>query len=226
MLGTPLLAPLALALAAGSGPAPVVSAQLPSGTGPAFRERMLAWSADAPPPATTTTVTVVRAEAVRASGKVGLPRLSSHFGLRSDPLRRTPRMHAGIDIPGRPGTPIRASADGVVRFAGSAGGYGRMVEIAHPGGLATRYAHLSQILVPPGAPVARGETIALMGSTGRSTGSHLHFEVRRHGLAADPLAFLGVAPPSQQTRRLWHVDDRPHVSQFARARAADKPASE
>jgi len=213
---------MALALAAGSGQAPVATAQLPDGSSSAFREKMMAWSGMAP----MSTRATVSVEAASGSGRVRLPHLSSGFGLRSDPLRGTPRLHAGIDIPGHLGTPIQASAEGIVRFAGSAGGYGRMVEIAHPDGLATRYAHLSRILVLPGEPVARGATIALMGSTGRSTGSHLHFEVRRNGVAANPLGFFGAGPPSRYAQTLWHVDKSPHVSQFARARAAEKPASE
>jgi murein DD-endopeptidase MepM/ murein hydrolase activator NlpD len=161
-----------------------------------------------------------------------LPRLSSRFGYRTDPLRGKVRMHSGIDIPAPLGTPIQASAGGFVRFAGSAGGYGRMIEIAHGDGLTTRYAHLSQILVQPGAPIARGETIALMGSTGRSTGSHLHFEVRDHGRPANPLAYLGGAPLETASSFrggsyvVWHAQSEPHISQFARARAAAEPSAE
>ncbi|WP_235537034.1 M23 family metallopeptidase [Sphingomonas sp. Root241] len=126
-------------------------------------------------------------------------------------------IHYGVDIPGRMGTPVLASAPGVVRFAGAAGSYGEMVEIDHDGALATRYAHLSRILVRPGTRVEQGQPVALMGSTGRSTGSHLHFEVRVGGRAVDPLAYLGVSTP--QPVKAWIKADTPHISAFARARA-------
>ena len=129
-------------------------------------------------------------------------------------------MHSGIDIPGPLGTPVLAAADGVVRFAGSAGGYGQMLEIEHAGGLVTRYAHLSRILIDGRSPVRRGEAIALMGSTGRSTGSHLHFEVRRNGRPADPLAYIGGNPAPASSFRVWDRRPELHLSDFARARAA------
>src|SRR3546814_16364619 len=87
-------------------------------------------------------------------------------------------MHAGVDIPGPIGTPIYATADGIVERAGRAGGYGNLVEIDHGKGIETRYGHLSKILVKPNQRVKRGQGVALMGSTGRSTGRHLHYEVR------------------------------------------------
>jgi murein DD-endopeptidase MepM/ murein hydrolase activator NlpD len=118
-------------------------------------------------------------------------RTSSTFGLRADPYLGTVRLHAGVDVPGAIGTPVRVSADGVVMFAGVAHGYGNMVEVMHGGGLQTRYAHLSRILVSQGEPLLRGSVIGLMGSTGRSTGSHLHFEVRLDGRPLDPFSFLG-----------------------------------
>ena len=151
------------------------------------------------------------------------PRLSSQFGRRGDPFRQVSAMHYGIDIPGRLGTPVLASAPGVVRFAGSAGSYGGMVEIDH-GGVATRYAHLSQIMVRPGARVAQGQPVALMGSTGRSTGSHLHFEVRVAGRAVDPLGYLGRATslPAWAPAKAWIAPEAPHISAFAKARA-DQP---
>jgi murein DD-endopeptidase MepM/ murein hydrolase activator NlpD len=115
---------------------------------------------------------------------------TSEFGVRSDPFRGTAAMHAGVDIPGTIGTPIYATADGVVGRAAWAGGYGNLVELEHGRGLQTRYGHLSKILVSPGARVKRGDLIALMGSTGRSTGSHLHYEVRMDGRAVNPLPYL------------------------------------
>ena len=115
---------------------------------------------------------------------------TSNFGIRSDPFRGTAAMHAGVDIPGPVGTPIYATADGIVDHAGWQGGYGNVVEINHGKGIATRYGHLSKVLVADGARVTRGQLIALMGSTGRSTGSHLHYEVRMDGHAVNPVPFL------------------------------------
>lgn len=118
---------------------------------------------------------------------------TSNFGIRSDPFRGTAAMHAGVDIPGPVGTPIYATADGIVDHAARLGGYGNMVEINHGKGIATRYGHLSKILVADGARVTRGQLIALMGSTGRSTGPHLHYEVRIDGHAVNPIPFLTTA---------------------------------
>ncbi|MBE2991189.1 M23 family metallopeptidase [Sphingomonas sp. CFBP 13603] len=118
---------------------------------------------------------------------------TSNFGIRSDPFRGTAAMHAGVDIPGPIGTPIYATADGIIAHAGRQGGYGNMVEISHGKGIATRYGHLSKILVADNARVTRGQLIALMGSTGRSTGSHLHYEVRIDGHAVNPVPFLTTA---------------------------------
>jgi len=118
---------------------------------------------------------------------------TSNFGVRSDPFRGTATMHAGVDIPGPIGTPIYATADGIVARAERAGGYGNLVEINHGKGIATRYGHLSKLLVAPNTRVHRGQLIALMGSTGRSTGSHLHYEVRLDGHAVNPAPFLQTA---------------------------------
>ena len=118
---------------------------------------------------------------------------TSNFGIRSDPFRGTAAMHAGVDIPGPVGTPIYATADGVVSHAGRQGGYGNLVELNHGKGIATRYGHLSKILVADNTRVTRGQLIALMGSTGRSTGPHLHYEVRIDGHAVNPIPFLTTA---------------------------------
>lgn len=116
--------------------------------------------------------------------------LSSSFGVRSDPFRGTAAMHAGVDIPGPLGTPVYATADGVVERSERAGGYGNLVELNHGKGIQTRYGHLSKLLVEPNTRVTRGQLIGLMGSTGRSTGSHLHYEVRMDGRAVNPIPFL------------------------------------
>ena len=112
-----------------------------------------------------------------------------------------------------------AWAAGVVTFAGTAGGYGRMIEIDHGGGLRTRYAHLAELLVSAGTQVPTGWTVGRMGSSGRSTGTHLHFEVRRDGRAVDPLSYLSQAAMRPlPAARPW-VAEQPHVSDFAKARA-------
>lgn len=115
---------------------------------------------------------------------------TSSFGVRYDPFTGNAAMHAGVDIAGPIGEPIYAAADGVVHTAGWGGAYGNMIQIGHGRGMATRYGHLSRILVQPGDTVKKGEVIARMGSTGRSTGSHLHYEVRVDGRAVNPMPFL------------------------------------
>jgi murein DD-endopeptidase MepM/ murein hydrolase activator NlpD len=120
--------------------------------------------------------------------------MSSGFGYRSDPFTGGGAMHAGLDFKGPIGTPILAAAEGKVTFSGNQGGYGNCIEITHANGLVTRYAHLSGFNVSLGQKVARGVQIARMGSTGRSTGSHLHFEVRLNGQAINPRKFLEANP--------------------------------
>lgn len=116
--------------------------------------------------------------------------VSSTFGVRKDPLIGTPAMHSGMDFRAPSGSPARVTAPGKVVKAGWYGGYGRMVEVEHAGGFSTRYGHLSKILVKEGQTVAAGDTVGKVGSSGRSTGPHLHYEVRRHGGALNPLRFL------------------------------------
>jgi murein DD-endopeptidase MepM/ murein hydrolase activator NlpD len=116
--------------------------------------------------------------------------MSSPFGMRLDPFLGRPAIHTGIDLRGEIGEQVHATATGRVTIAGRDGGYGNMVEIDHGNGLATRYGHLSKILVRPGQFVRIGETIGLIGSTGRSTGPHLHYETRVNGEAVDPQKFL------------------------------------
>jgi murein DD-endopeptidase MepM/ murein hydrolase activator NlpD len=115
---------------------------------------------------------------------------TSGFGMRIDPFIRSPAMHTGLDFRGQPGDPIRATASGTVSQAGWNGGYGKMVEIDHGNGLSTRYAHLSEIAVALGQHVRIGQTLGRLGSTGRSTGPHLHYETRVDGEAVDPQKFL------------------------------------
>ena len=116
---------------------------------------------------------------------------TSGFGVRSDPFQARAAMHPGIDLAGPIGTPIYATADGTVLRAGwNSGGYGNLVEIDHGKGIATRYGHMSAILVSAGQHINRGQQIGRMGSTGRSTGSHLHYEVRIDGRPVNPIPFM------------------------------------
>ncbi|MBS0289188.1 MAG: M23 family metallopeptidase [Proteobacteria bacterium] len=112
--------------------------------------------------------------------------VSSFFGLRQDPFTGRKAWHAGVDIVGKEGAQVKALAGGIVSYAATKGGYGHLVEIQHANGLATRYGHNKEILVAPGELVKKGQTIALLGSSGRSTGPHLHLEVHRNGEAVDP----------------------------------------
>lgn len=116
--------------------------------------------------------------------------LTSRFGMRTHPIYGIRKMHTGIDISASPGTAIKASAGGTVVFAGWWGGYGKVVIIDHGGGISTLYAHCSSIYVNEGQRVAQGEVIAAVGSTGLSTGPHLHFEIRKNGKPVDPLSYL------------------------------------
>ena len=115
---------------------------------------------------------------------------SSGFGVRFDPFTRRPAYHSGLDFSGGYATPIQATGPGVVSFAGVRSGYGKVVEIDHGRGLKTRYAHLSSIAVKAGQRIAVGQRVAAMGSTGRSTGTHLHYEVWVNGRAQNPGRFL------------------------------------
>jgi murein DD-endopeptidase MepM/ murein hydrolase activator NlpD len=116
--------------------------------------------------------------------------ISSFYGKRNDPFTGRQAMHKGIDYAGKEGTNIIAVAAGVVTFSGELTGYGEMVEISHGDGFVTRYGHNKQNLVEPGDVVRKGEPVALMGSSGRSTGAHVHYEVYKHGRPVDPASYL------------------------------------
>jgi murein DD-endopeptidase MepM/ murein hydrolase activator NlpD len=141
-----------------------------------------------------TTLDSVKAEAARlpianpAPGRA----VTSTFGPRRDPLLGTLAMHSGMDFRSSVGSPVRATGIGKVVHAGFNGGYGRMVEISHGDGLTTRFAHMSQILVKEGDIVSAGDLLGKSGNSGRSTGPHLHYEVRRNGEALNPLPFIKV----------------------------------
>jgi len=142
------------------------------------------------------TIAIPSAEPVKGAA------FTSSYGVRSDPFRGTRAMHAGIDLAGPIGTPIYATADGIIgRSEYNSGGYGNLIEINHGRGIQTRYGHLSRSLVSAGQHVKRGDMIAMMGSTGRSTGSHLHYEVRIDGKAVNPVPFLQASNYLQSVQR-------------------------
>lgn len=143
-------------------------------------QQIASWVPAGPDLSVLTTEPVARAE-------------SSGFGWREDPIRKRKKFHHGTDYRGKPGTPVVAAGDGVVIFAGRRGGYGKVVFIDHGGGIVTRYAHLRRIETKEGAAVVAGTRIGQLGSTGRATGPHLHFEVRLAGRSVDPDAALVVA---------------------------------
>ena len=152
---------------------------------PRFRELFTTWRAARPARAGR------RRHPVRHAARTTAVNFTSGFGIRSDPFRGRAAMHAGIDLAGPMGTPIYATADGIVgRSEWNNGGYGNLVEIDHGQGIQTRYGHLSQRIAQAGQRIHRGDLIGLMGSTGRSTGSHLHYEVRIDGRAVNPVPFL------------------------------------
>ena len=117
-------------------------------------------------------------------------RISSRFGMRTDPIHGKHKHHSGLDIAATTGTPIKAVQAGTVTFSGNRGGYGKVVIIDHGNGLESRYAHCSELNVEKGQFVFAGTEIAAVGSTGRSTGPHLHLEIRQDGKAVDPLDYL------------------------------------
>ena len=128
----------------------------------------------------------------------GLPvktsfRYTSDFGYRNDPINGSGRMHEGQDLAGDYGSPIYTPADGTISYAGWENGYGRLIKIQHAFGIETRYGHLSQIDVEVGQKVSRGDHIGDMGNSGRSTGTHLHYEVRLGGEAVNPMTFIRAA---------------------------------
>ena len=136
---------------------------------------------------------------VQASSAMAWPvaaRITSGFGMRVHPILRFARMHNGIDFGARWGTPIHAAADGQVIKAGWAGGYGRQVRIAHGGALTTSYSHMSRMVVDPGSMVSQGQLIGYVGSSGLSTGPHLHYEVLRGGTPVNPLSVRFAAQPA------------------------------
>lgn len=188
-----IAAPLRAAEAARSGIAASVADD-------EFHQLFASWKAlESTAPATVST---------QRSGTVSIPSLipvtssrgmSSGFGMRVHPVLGGMRAHRGIDLPAPTGTPIHAAADGVVGKADWSGGYGLMVELAHGAAMETRYGHMSRIAVAEGQRVRKGDVIGYVGSTGRSTGAHLHYEVRIGGDAVNPLPYMQTVAPGTAT---------------------------
>ncbi|WP_226018202.1 M23 family metallopeptidase [Novosphingobium sp. FKTRR1] len=148
------------------------------------------------------------------NGEVSIPMLvpvtsnrgtSSNFGMRIHPVLGGYRAHKGVDLPATTGTPIHATADGTVARADWFGGYGLYVQLEHGANLQTRYGHMSRIAVAEGQRVHKGDVIGYVGSTGRSTGAHLHYEVRIAGEAVNPVPYMQVAQDMAQTSSLAAV---------------------
>jgi murein DD-endopeptidase MepM/ murein hydrolase activator NlpD len=134
--------------------------------------------------------------------------ITSYFGYRYHPILHFTRFHAGVDIGAGWGSPIVAAGDGQVVSAGWSGGYGREVEIAHGGGLVSIYGHMSEIVAQSGSFVRRGQLIGYVGSSGLSTGPHVHFEVRQGGQPVNPLAVRFVSAPVVDTHLADAVKQR------------------
>ncbi|HET7709271.1 MAG TPA: M23 family metallopeptidase [Sphingomicrobium sp.] len=134
--------------------------------------------------------------------------ITSGFGLRVHPILRFARMHRGVDFGAHSGAPVHAAADGLVSRAGWAGGYGRQVRLAHGGGIATSYSHLSQIVAGDGQLVRKGQLIGYVGSSGLSTGPHLHYEVYRGGIAVNPMSVRFTSGPALDERALGALKAR------------------
>ncbi|MDQ3333876.1 MAG: M23 family metallopeptidase [Myxococcota bacterium] len=130
---------------------------------------------------------------------------SSGFGWRDDPIRHRPKFHSGTDFRGKHGTPVVAAGDGVIKFAGRRGGYGNLIEIDHGGGVITRYAHLRRMHAKEDAVVLAGQQIGQVGSTGRTTGPHLHFEVRLADSPVDPVTAMTVAQLAREAPELGRI---------------------
>ena len=175
--------------------APAIAAEAPQGgvggpfeavqplrSAPNFKQLFSSWKSLERPAAAT--VAIPSTQPVKGTA------LTSGYGVRSDPFRGRAAMHAGIDLAAPIGTPIYATADATVGRSEWAGGYGNLIELNHGRGIQTRYGHLTRSTVQAGQAIKRGQLIGFMGSTGRSTGSHLHYEVRIDGKAVNPVPFM------------------------------------
>ena len=156
-----------------------------------------------------------------ASGAIAIPsekplrtaEFTSGFGVRSDPFRHGAAMHPGIDLAAPYGTPVYATADGTVLRAGwNNGGYGNLVEIDHGRGIVTRYGHMSKIVVAEGQRVTRGQQVGFVGSTGRSTGNHLHYEVRIDNSPVNPIPFMRSTDYLLAMKKAGNTGSMDHVA--------------
>ena len=167
---------------------------------PRARTPIRASASSSPPGGSSTSSSRAPPPSPRPTRSATRSTFTSGYGVRSDPFRGRAAMHAGIDLAGPYGTPIYATADGIVGQAEyNRGGYGNLVEINHGQGIQTRYGHLSRYAASAGQRVRRGQLIGYMGSTGRSTGSHLHYEVRIDGRAVNPVPFITQAAAIAQS---------------------------
>lgn len=187
-----------MASAGGIGLADMLLKQLSNGGGPAPAEPVIPQPAMTAPEAKAEPAPVAAPTAAPVEEEQGfrfplkeLKRISSPFGERKDPFTGRERFHHGMDIAANAGTPVFSAAPGKVIFSGKKGGYGNMIEVLHDNGLVTRYGHNAENLVREGDIVSPSRPIARVGSTGRSTGPHLHFEVLKDGKALDPETLYG-----------------------------------
>lgn len=167
-----------------------------------FTELFASWSAvdTAAPETPGAPVTIIERSTVSVPSRMPLSgaRMSSGYGMRDHPVLRQRRNHKGVDLAAPTGTPIYATADGIVGRADWFSSYGLYVSIDHGADLETRYAHMSRLAVAEGDRVNKGDIIGYVGSTGRSTGPHLHYEVRVDGVAVDPIPYMVAS--EEQTR--------------------------
>jgi murein DD-endopeptidase MepM/ murein hydrolase activator NlpD len=150
--------------------------------------------------------------AIQPISEVNLKQMASGYGYRRDPIYGVSRFHEGMDFAADTGTPVYATGDGRVAEAGWKSGYGNAIDINHGYNYVTRYAHLSQILVKPGQEVKRGDLIGKVGNTGKSTGSHLHYEVRFNGEAQNPIDYYYYdLTPEQYDQMIRMANNAGHV---------------
>lgn len=203
-LGSPVMANTS-ANAAAEVTKPVEDAQQEAlATGdPSFRDLFARWTAldtAGPDPfATDITTALPQPVSVPSRNPLNTGRISSGYGMRVHPILRRRKRHSGVDLAAPTGTPVYATADGAVSRADRSRSYGLVIYLDHGAELQTRYAHLSKLLVADGQTVRKGDIIGYVGSTGRSTGPHLHYEVRVDGVAVNPIPYMKEATQGAET---------------------------
>ena len=202
-IGAAAIAHLSVPSAEAAASGATSSATLPSGASSEFRRDLLGWQERTSPQPIETVERPRPHAGVAGASKL---KISSPFGWRHDPINGDGRRHEGVDLPGRAGSEVKATGAGIVRVAGWVRGYGNLVEIDHGAGVETRYGHLERIRVAEGQRVAAGQQIGDLGSTGRSTGPHVHYEVRVKGQPADPTAFMGRPEAHSIYPTVWARD--------------------